>query len=242
MYFYSWNLTFLSWCTINRLSCSWQCVVRRSWDVPKYTYQAPASQHVSTSPGLRSHGEEELEVTHEVSFGAGPFEHLAAHHQTRGQTGPELGQLFTSPGSPCSLKTGCPVNGHWPSQQEQGTALTSALEGSCNAPCTVFPPREPCGAIAANSSGSASSTCSSLVTWWSIHCACSDRTAPTGVKNEQKNNCARPRTRESSCLRCSTEWGALCVALSTLQNPGWVKTPEYLVAWYIENRVNTIEA
>lgn len=91
MYFCSWNLTFLGWCTINRLSCSWQCMVRRNRDVPRHTYQAPASQHVNTSPGLSSRGEEELEVPHEVSFGAGPSEHQAAQ-QPRGQAGPELRQ------------------------------------------------------------------------------------------------------------------------------------------------------
>lgn len=186
----------------------------------------PACEH----SGQRSLGEEESEVTHKLSFLAGPSEHQAAQHQTEGQTGlscppgPELRQPSTSPASPCSLKTGCPINGHWPSQQEQETALTSALEGSCNALCTVFPPREPCGAIAASSSGSASSTCSSLVTWWSIHCACSDTTSLTapGGKEWAKKDCARPRTPENSYVRCSRRQGALCVAFSTLQSPGWV--------------------
>lgn len=41
-------------------------------------------------------------------------------------------------------------------------------------------------------------------------------------KNEQKNDCARPSMQESSCVRCSTGRGALRVAFSTLQNPGWV--------------------
>lgn len=41
-------------------------------------------------------------------------------------------------------------------------------------------------------------------------------------KNEQNNDCAKSRTQESSCVRCSTGWGGLCVAFSTQQNPGWV--------------------
>lgn len=105
-----------------------------------------------------------------------------------------------------------------------GQSPPISSEGSCHALCPVLSPREPCGAIAANSSGSAASTCSSLATWWSIPCACSDTTPLTGLKEPAKKDCARPRTQESSCVRCLTGLGALCVAFSTLQKPGWVNS------------------
>lgn len=90
----------LSRCTINRLSCNWQCVARRSRDVPRHTYQAPACEHFPR-PEITWGA---VEVTHKMSFLAGLSEHQAAQHQTRGQTGPELRQPSTSPSLPAHCK------------------------------------------------------------------------------------------------------------------------------------------
>lgn len=83
-------------------------------------------------------------------------------------------------------------------QQEQESAPRAALEG-CAMPCALFSPREPCGAIAASSSGSAGSTCSPHGTWCSTPCACSDRTP---LQEQSMSKPPLPQAQDSGKLLC----------------------------------------